>query len=407
MSRRASSRTVFLFRSITSARAMLTATVWSCWCGGSARPCHHTSKTSGRAAISGFRKSLSAALGLPTRAFDTHHARTSPRDPTVAGRSNGLARVGQHRIDGPLSRHEIRLLVATRLALERHRVCHLLPTLRATAGPSSAKPSAWPGAADGRELVMVGSRQQPGLTERTLARSEPGADAPHVTHRLTARQVSALFRLRPSWEAGPRPDLPALRPLHSTPRPPKQAPPSSRSVRSAGRKLARQSRTARAHLTHALGQLRCRAPLRRRCVVAVRQDRLGRRYWPTAFGRPSWSETSPSGCGPAAGPHPLASAARTPYWPSARTSALTAKTQNHWLALARRRLVAVTQSPADPAQVATGAAAGLARTTGAAYGARDRRCGSHCAPVAAPCDPGRHTTNIVRSFPRSSVTPLF
>ena len=43
----------------------------------------------------------------------------------------------------------------------------------------------------------------------------------------------------------------------------------------------------------------------------------------------------------------------------------------------------------------------LSRTTGEAYGA------PACAPVASPCFPGLHTTHIVRSFPRASVTTLF
>ena len=93
----------------------------------------------------------------------------------------------------------------------------------------------------------------PVLTERTLARSEPGADAPHVAHRLRFAPsdavrpdckftASALFGPRTSWEAGLRPDSPALPPLHSTPRPLINEA-SSRCVRSDGRKLARQSKT--------------------------------------------------------------------------------------------------------------------------------------------------------------------
>ena len=65
-------------------------------------------------------------------------------------------------------------------------------------------------------------RNQPGVTERTLARAEPCADAPLVAHRLRLapsdavrpdRQLtaSALFRPRPTA------DSPALRPLHSLP----------------------------------------------------------------------------------------------------------------------------------------------------------------------------------------------
>lgn len=63
---------------------------------------------------------------------------------------------------------------------------------------------------DGSSLrSSIQQRQQPGFTERPLGGTLAGA----ASHR----QVSALFRPRPNWEAGLRPDSPALRPLHSLP----------------------------------------------------------------------------------------------------------------------------------------------------------------------------------------------
>ena len=130
----------------------------------------------------------------------------------------------------------------------RHRVCHLLPMLRATAGPSSAKHSAWPVAADGREVVVLVHVSSPGLTERTLARSEPCADAPLVAHRLRFapsaavrpdRKLTASALFRPHrW-----PDSSAFRPLHSLPH---SASPTSLDAlaHSVGRKLPRPALTA-------------------------------------------------------------------------------------------------------------------------------------------------------------------
>ena len=59
----------------------------------------------------------------------------------------------------------------------------------------------------------VGKSKQPGFTEPTLALGRGQAPAPNP---LLARQLSARFRPRTIWEAGLRPDSPALQPLHSS-----------------------------------------------------------------------------------------------------------------------------------------------------------------------------------------------
>ena len=118
------------------------------------------------------------------------------------------------------------------------------------------------------------------------------------------------------------------------------------------------------------------------------------RNWSTSLTRPSWSETSPPGCDPAAGPHPDPLAGR-PLGPP----------------LCRRRLriigwrwrdCAGTRTSRPGSQV-IGGAAGWHERPASADGARP------CAPVASPCGPALHTTHIVRSFRSlpSLLTTLF
>ena len=179
----------------------------------------------GRAAISGLRRSLSAALSLPARAVDAPPRSNAsvPIHPYWLLERSG-ARV-RHRKMAAIAGKLIELLVASLLVL--------------VVAPASR--GYWP-ASRRTVRVQFPGLQHPGVTERTLALRSPDAGASPVAHRLTSRQASALFRPRPMT------DSPALPPLHSTPRPlqMKQAPatfvPSAANWRDSQEQLGRTRR---------------------------------------------------------------------------------------------------------------------------------------------------------------------
>jgi hypothetical protein len=112
---------------------------------------------------------------------------------------------------------------------------------------------------------------------------------------------------------------------------------------------------------------------------------------PASLTKPNWSETSSPGCGPCCRSRPC----------THRVAALTLRSvvedSDSW-ACAIATAPGIESSRPGQRHRLRG---WLSRTNGEAYGARA------CAPVASPCFPVLHTTHIVRSFPRASVTTLF
>ena len=147
-------------------------------------------------------------------------------------RGSGIKKVSRYR--GNI----IELLVASLLAAaNRHCVLVRLSCYR------GREASPRPGLQQYHAQTDSVGVPEPGITERTLALRLPDAVASLVAHRRTSRQASARFCPRPMT------DLPALPPLHSIPRPLSDET-RSRCIRSAGRKLARHSGTARALPNH-------------------------------------------------------------------------------------------------------------------------------------------------------------
>ena len=131
---------------------------------------------------------------------------------------------------------------------------------------------------------------QPGVTERTLARAEPCADAPLVAHRLRLAPsdavrpdckltASALFRPRPTA------DSPALRPLHSLPH-------SASVIAGAARTFAGCSRSFRRSQTAETGTDSGAPKNARRQRPRCSAYRPRPAIWPRGFARPGHSNTA-------------------------------------------------------------------------------------------------------------------
>ncbi len=184
----------------------------------------------------------------------------------------------------------------------------------------------------------IRQRQQSGLTERTLARSEPCADAPLVAHRLRFVPSDAVrpdCKLTASALFGPRPmtDSPALHPLHSAvanrfagyadaiaafrrpqtgetvtniqahPQTPEAA--MLRISASTPQYGARLRLSPKTSAIAPRGFARCKTPALTVSTASFRSlRRLRSRIWPTSLTKPNWSDTSPSGCVPCVRPRP-------------------------------------------------------------------------------------------------------
>lgn len=193
--------------------------------------------------------------------------------------------------------------------------------------------------------LRASTRNQPGLTERTLARSEPCADAPLVAHRLRFAPsdavrpdckltASALFRPRPMT------DSPALHPLHSavanrfagcadaiaafrrpqtgeTVRNIRAHPktPEAAMLRISARTPQYGARLRLSPKTSAIaprGFARCKTSALTVSTASFRSlRRLRSRIWPTSLTKPNWSDTSPSGCVQCVRPRPSRRRPRT------------------------------------------------------------------------------------------------
>jgi hypothetical protein len=176
-------------------------------------------------------------------------------------------------------------------------------------------------ASQSRPLRLVGDR-------RVAPNPLPRAWA--VLAPVTAR-TSALFRLRPSGRPDSGTDLPAFRPLHSLPHSASRHRQDAL-ARSAGRKLARQSRTARAHPMKPMA-----ARLRPAKTPALAVSPTSFHYSPVRLA-PAFRETgrphSPDKISLRLRRQAAIRRSRQPRLPlasPARTFALPSKTQKFWL----------------------------------------------------------------------------
>jgi len=247
-----------------------------------------------------------------------------------------------------------------------------------------------------RWALRASTRNQPGLTERTLARSAPCADAPLVAHRLRFAPsdavrpdckltASALFRPRPMTGS------PALHPLHSAVanrfagyadaiaafrRPqtgetvknirahPKT--PEAAMLRISARTPQYGARLRLSPKTSAIaprGFARCKTSALTVSPASFRSlRRLRSRIWPTSLTKPDWSDTSPSGCVPRVRPRPC----------THRVAALALRSAvEESENLAGAGATAPGTSPADPAK-GIGFAAGCHERPAARYASRSK-----------------------------------